>query len=346
MYRPFLAAAFAVLATPQLALAQEEQSLVKLVTVNAGADQVTRVFFGQVAAKETVDLAFQVAGQIVQLPIVEGAVVPEGAVIAQLDLEPFELALDQAVVQKDQADRTVERLTKLQGNTVSQVTVDDAQTQAQLADISQRNAQRSLNNATLHAPFDALVASRNVAKFSTINAGTPVARLHDMSDLRIEIDVPEVLFQRAGRDPDVTLSAKFPASDTVFPLEVREFNAETSAVGQTFRITLGMTPPDDLVVLPGSSVTVSATLSNNDQRILIPASAIKNANDGSPMALVFEPAGADEGTLRAVDIEIVPDVNGNVQVVSGLSDGQEIVASGASRLIDGASARRFTGFAN
>ncbi|CUI33304.1 efflux RND transporter periplasmic adaptor subunit [Cognatishimia activa] len=346
MYRPLLAAAFAVLATPQLALAQEEQSLVKLVTVNAGADQVTRVFFGQVAAKETVDLAFQVAGQIVQLPIVEGAVVPEGAVIAQLDLEPFELALDQAVVQKDQADRTVERLTKLQGNTVSQVTVDDAQTQAQLADISQRNAQRSLNNATLHAPFDALVASRNVAKFSTINAGTPVARLHDMSDLRIEIDVPEVLFQRAGRDPDVTLSAKFPASDTVFPLEVREFNAETSAVGQTFRITLGMTPPDDLVVLPGSSVTVSATLSNNDQRILIPASAIKNANDGTPMALVFEPAGADEGTLRAVDIEIVPDVNGNVQVVSGLSDGQEIVASGASRLTDGASARRFTGFAN
>ncbi|MEE2944731.1 MAG: efflux RND transporter periplasmic adaptor subunit [Pseudomonadota bacterium] len=346
MYRPLLAAAFAVLATPQLALAQEEQSLVKLVTVNAGADQVTRVFFGQVAAKETVDLAFQVAGQIVQLPIVEGAVVPEGAVIAQLDLEPFELALDQAVVQKDQADRTVERLTKLQGNTVSQVTVDDAQTQAQLADISQRNAQRSLNNATLHAPFDALVASRNVAKFSTINAGTPVARLHDMSDLRIEIDVPEVLFQRAGRDPDVTLSAKFPANDTVFPLEVREFNAETSAVGQTFRITLGMTPPDDLVVLPGSSVTVSATLSNNDQRILIPASAIKNANDGTPMALVFEPAGADEGTLRAVDIEIVPDVNGNVQVVSGLSDGQEIVASGASRLTDGASARRFTGFAN
>ena len=346
MYRPLLAAAFAVLATPQLAHAQDEQSLVKLITVNAGADQVTRVFFGQVAAKETVDLAFQVAGQIVQLPIVEGAVVPEGAVIAQLDLEPFELALDQAVVQKDQADRTVERLTKLQGNTVSQVTVDDAQTQAQLAEISQRNAQRSLNNATLHAPFDALVASRNVAKFSTINAGTPVARLHDMSDLRIEIDVPEVLFQRAGRDPDVTLSAKFPASDTVFPLEVREFNAETSAVGQTFRITLGMTPPDDLVVLPGSSVTVSATLSNNDQRILIPASAIKNANDGSPMALVFEPAGADEGTLRAVDIEIVPDVNGNVQVVSGLSDGQEIVASGASRLIDGASARRFTGFAN
>lgn len=335
-----------VLFTPQSLTAQEEPSLVKLMNVSSGVEKVTRVFFGQVAAKETVDLAFQVGGQIVDLPIVEGATVAEGEVVAMLDLEPFELALDQAVVQKQQADRTVDRLTKLQGNTVSQVTVDDAQTQQQLAAISERNAQRSLNNATLVAPFDALVATRNVAKFSTINAGTPVARLHDMSDLRIEIDVPEVLFQRAGEDADFTLTAKFPASDASYPLQVREFNAETSHVGQTFRITLGMTPPEGLTVLPGSSVTVFATQNNSDDRILIPSSAIQTSNDGTPNVLVFEPAGADEGIIRAVKVEILPDVKGQFQVVSGLSDGQEIVASGASRLTDGTTAGRFTGFAN
>jgi len=346
MFRLVLVAAFMMLAVPQSAFAQDTPSLVKLMKVNSGVEKVTRVFFGQVKAKETVDLAFQVGGQIVDLPIVEGTTVPKGALIAMLDLEPFELALDQAVVQKQQADRTVERLTKLQGNTVSQVTVDDAQTQQQLAEISQRNARRSLNNATLLAPFDALVATRNVAKFSTINAGTPVARLHDMSDLRIEIDVPEVLFQRTGEDADFTLTAKFPSSDTTYPLQVREYNAETSLVGQTFRITLGVTPPEGLTILPGSSVTVSATQNNSDDRILIPSSAIQTANDGTPKVLVFEPAGADEGIIRAVEIEILPDVKGQFQVVSGLSDGQEIVASGASRLTDGAAARRFTGFAN
>ncbi|MFY0595236.1 MAG: efflux RND transporter periplasmic adaptor subunit [Cognatishimia sp.] len=346
MFRLVLVAAFVMLAVPQSAFAQDAPSLVKLMKVNSGVEKVTRVFFGQVKAKETVDLAFQVGGQIVDLPIVEGTTVSKGAAIAMLDLEPFELALDQAVVQKQQADRTVDRLTKLQGNTVSQVTVDDAQTQQQLAEISQRNARRSLNNATLLSPFDALVATRNVAKFSTINAGTPVARLHDMSDLRIEIDVPEVLFQRTGEDADFTLTAKFPSSDTTYPLQVREYNAETSPVGQTFRITLGMTPPEGLTILPGSSVTVSATQNNSDDRILIPSSAIQTANDGTPKVLVFEPAGADEGIIHAVEIEILPDVKGQFQVVSGLSDGQEIVASGASRLTDGAAARRFTGFAN
>lgn len=346
MFRKVLVAGLTVLASAQLALAQEEPRLVKLMNVSSGVEKVTRVFYGEVAAKETVDLAFQVGGQIVELPIVEGVPVANGAVIAKLDLEPFELALDQAVVQKQQADRTVDRLTKLQGNTVSQVTVDDAQTQQQLAEIAVRNAQRSLNNATLLAPFDALVATRNVANFSTINAGTPIARLHDMSDLRIEIDVPEVLFQRAGDDADFTLTAKFPASNEVFPLQVREFNAETSPVGQTFRITLGMTPPEGLTVLPGSSVTVFATQNNSDDRVLIPSSALQTANDGTPRVLVFEPTGAAEGTLRAVTVEIVPDVKGQVEVVAGLSNGQEIVASGASRLVDGAAARRFTGFAN
>lgn len=346
MFRSIFLAGILALATPIAGFAQEDKSLVKLLTVKSGAEQVTRVFFGHVAAKETVDLAFQVGGQIVELPIVEGVTVPKGAVIAQLDLEPFELALDQAVVQKQQADRTVERLTKLQGNTVSQVTVDDAQTQQQLSEIAVRNAQRSLNNATLLAPFDALVATRNVANFSTINAGVAIARLHDMSDLRIEIDVPEVLFQRAGEDADFALTAKFPASDEIFPLQVREFNAETSPVGQTFSITLGMTPPDGLTVLPGSSVSVFATQTNSDERIIIPSSALLTANDGTPNVLVFEPAGADEGTLKAVAVEILPDVKGQVQVVSGLEDGQEIVASGASRLTDGAAARRFTGFAN
>ncbi len=346
MFRSGIMAALMMLAAPQVVVAQEAPSLVKLMKVNSGVEKVTRVFFGQVAAKETVDLAFQVGGQIVELPIVEGAMVAQGDVIAMLDLEPFELALDQAVVQKQQADRTVERLTKLQGNTVSQVTVDDAQTQEQLAAIAERNAQRSLNNATLVAPFDALVASRSVAKFSTINPGTPVARLHDMSDLRIEIDVPEVLFQRAGGEADIVLTAQFPSSDTIYPLEVREFNAETSPVGQTFRITLGMTPPEGFTVLPGSSVTVFATLDNSDERVLIPSSAIQTANDGTPRVLVFEPSGAAEGTLRAVDVQIVPDVRGQFEVTAGLTDGQEIVASGASRLTDGAAARRFTGFAN
>jgi multidrug efflux pump subunit AcrA (membrane-fusion protein) len=105
----------AVLGT-SFASAQDQQRLVKLVKVVSSETAITRQFFGHVAAKETVDLAFQVGGQIVDIPIVEGEPIAQGAIIAQLDLEPFELALDQARVQKEQADRNLERIKKLQGN--------------------------------------------------------------------------------------------------------------------------------------------------------------------------------------------------------------------------------------
>ncbi len=328
------------------ATAQDQVKLVKLAVVSTSQPEITRQFFGHVAAKETVDLAFQVGGQVVEIPIVEGEPVPKGAVIAQLDLEPFEIALDQALVQKDQADRTLERLQKLQGNAVSQVTVDDAETQAKLADISVRNAERSLDDAKLMAPFDALVAARNIAKYSTISAGTPVARLHDMSELRVEIDVPEILFQRAGRDPDVDLWAKFPSSTERFELQTREFNAETSQVGQTFRITLGMQPPENIVVLPGSSVTVFATLYGGQASLRIPNSAVITRNDGTPMVMVFDPSSDVEGTVKAVDVTIEPSANGLVNVTSGLEAGQEVVASGANLLADGERVMRFTGFSN
>lgn len=335
-----------LLASTALAQAQDAPRLAKLHQVVTGDDTITRQFFGQVVARQTVDLAFQVGGQIVDLPVIEGERVAKDTVIAQLDLEPFELALSQATVQKAQADRTLARFENLQGSAVSQVSVEDARTQAELAALAVQDAERSLRNATLLAPFDALVASRNLASFSTIGAGTPVVRLHDMSELRVEIDVPEVLFQRAGRDPDVELMAKFPASDAMFALEPREFNAETSQIGQTFRITLGMTPPEDLNVLPGASVTVFATIAGTAMPMHVPASAIITGNDGAPMVMVFEPSGADEGTVTAQPVEINATTTGAVQVVAGLTSGQEIVASGAAALADGDTVRRFTGFAD
>lgn len=337
-----LAAALPVMATAQDAPLKP----VKLLQVEQSSQVLERHFFGKVVARQTVDLAFQVGGQVVSLSAVEGSEIAKDAVIAQLDLVPFQLAEEQARLQKEQADRTVTRLTQLQGSSVSQVTVDDARTQAGLADIAQRNAADSLAKATLHAPFDGVVASRSVETFSTVSPGMPVVRLHDMSELRIEIDVPEILFQRAGEDPNISIVAQFPFSTTEFPLEVREFNAEASPIGQTYQLTFGLTAPDDLRVLPGSSVTVKAQLNEGGERILVPAPSIGVAADGGLYVIVFEPFKDGEGTARITPVTAVATANGAFQITDGLKSGVEILATGVGVVTDGQSVRRFTGFPN
>ena len=122
------------------------------------------------------DLAFQTAGQIVRFPAIDGQFVPAGEVIARLDLESFELSREQARLERALVHRRAERLKELEGSAASQVSVEDAATEAGLADIALRNAGYALEHATLHAPFDALVARRYAARFATVNAGTPVIR--------------------------------------------------------------------------------------------------------------------------------------------------------------------------
>lgn len=326
--------------------AQDALKPVKLIEVQETSPGFSRQFFGRVAARQTVDLAFQVSGQIIDMPITEGFVVPKDSLIASLDQEPFERARDRARLQKDQADRTVARLSRLRGTTASQVAVDDAETAAQLAAIAVRDAEYALEHATLTAPFDALVSSRAVEAFTTVSSGTPIVRIHDMSELRIEVDVPEILFQRSGQEDDITITAKFPVSDQIFPLEIREFDAESSSVGQTFRIQFGLTPPEGLQILPGSSVTVNVQVQDQRTGIFVPPTAIVANPQGELGVMVFSPAGANEGTVRRAPVTIEPTQTGEVRVVTGLADGEEVVVAGGGTLTDGQTVRRFAGFAN
>lgn len=330
---------------PAVAQTGEGLKPVKLMMTASGSQMLERQFFGQVAAKQTVDLAFQVPGQVLKFPVAEGFIVPKGQLIAELDLEPFELNLEQSRLQKEQADRTVRRLERLKG-TVSEVSIEDATTQAGLTGVALRNAEYELKHATLYAPFDALVSTREVENFTTVAAGTPIVRLHDMSELHIEVDVPEILFQRADRGDVFSTIARFPGVEESFPLEILEFNAEASSIGQTYQVTFRMEPPENRQILPGASASVEIKVDTGDNGILVPSTAVVMSSTGAPGVMVFEPAGSDEGIVSWVAVEVAATPRGEFTITSGLKGGEELVSTGGSSLIDGQKVRRFSGFGN
>jgi multidrug efflux pump subunit AcrA (membrane-fusion protein) len=70
------------------------------------------------------------------------------------------------------------------------IRTEDAETTRDLAEIALRAARAALADATLTAPFDALVAARLIPPQSIVEPGQPLIRLHDMSEVRVEIDLP------------------------------------------------------------------------------------------------------------------------------------------------------------
>lgn len=340
--------ALPVLAQDKTPVAPDALKPVKLMEVETGTSLPTRHFFGKVVARQTVDLAFQVGGEITDFSVIEGQFVEENELIASLDMELFQLQFEQARLQLEQADRTLERLSKLAGNTVSQVSIDDAETTKLLAEIALRKAEYNLEHAMLLAPFDGLVALRHTEEFNTTGAGAPVVRLLDMSEIRVEIDVPEVMFQQTKEEDAFTILARFPAQpDRQYPMTLREFDAQASDAGQSFRVTLGMDPVDGLEVLPGSSVEIAASLFSHAQAITLPATALLPlGSNGDVAVMLFSPGPSpDEGFVELHPVKVEVNTLGGFTVVEGLTGGEEIVATGVAALSDGQPVRRFIGFA-
>src|SRR5262249_54129599 len=95
----FLAAGCSPPAPPR----SDEGRPVKTMVVTAGGEPHVRLFPGKVEASKRVELAFQVGGQLDQLPVKEGDKVAKGALIAQLRQADFEAVLKSAQSELDKS---------------------------------------------------------------------------------------------------------------------------------------------------------------------------------------------------------------------------------------------------
>lgn len=313
---------------------------VRSMVVAPAATMFERQFYGRVVAKETVDLAFEVGGRLDRLLPAEGQRVAAGAPLAVLKLDGFRRSVARAALNLDMARRDAERALRLSERAVGPKSrAEDAITARDLAEIALVDAEAALADATLTAPFDALVAARLTPPQSIVPAGQPILRLHNMSELRVEIDLPERLFVTYGGLDDLRFSAR--GTDGVdLPLRLVAFQPDTASVGQSYRVTLAFVDMPSAVVLPGASVTVLAQVPATAAGVVVPTTAVLAQNDRSTAVMVLDGAGPAL-TVRKVPVAITSET-GTGFVVEGLETGAEIVAVGVHRLLDGQSVRRFS----
>lgn len=314
--------------------------VVQTFVVAAVPDRLEREFYGRVAARETVDLAFEVGGLMVNLLPEEGTLVAKGAKLAGLELDPFQRAVDRAGLALSQAARDADRARALfQSSAGPESRALDAETARDLAEVALRDARAALADATLTAPFNALVAARLTPAHSIVAPGQPILRLHDMSEVRVEIDVPERLFIAAGGLAGMTFTAAGP-DRTALPLRLVAFQPDPGRVGQSYRVTLAFMTDPGASLLPGASVTVTASVPTIISGVVVPQTALVAQNDRSAAVLVLDGTG-DLATLRSVPVTISAP-QGDRLLINGLPPGSEIVALGAHRLVPGQTVRRFT----
>lgn len=309
--------------------------VVKLIEASQQEIYPGRRFVGRVDAKSTVNYAFQVGGRIKAFPAVQGAVIPQGELIAQLDQTDYVLQVRAAEAEHEQARRNLNRQRNLRTQgAVSQAALDAAIAEFERAETQFDSARQELEYTTLNAPFDALIARRLVENYTTVPPNTEVVRIQDASELRIRFNAPQAMMQQLENGRRFSAEAEIATlPGQRIPLEYREHVTEPDEVAQTYEVEFAPAG-NDIIALPGTTATVyiEPEASIDSPLISLPSSALDNDETGEFRVWVFD---AGEGVVTPQRVSVGEMVDDRVVITAGLEDGTQVVATGAHLLHDG-----------
>jgi RND family efflux transporter MFP subunit len=374
--------------------------------VTAGDKDHTRSFPGKVEAARRVELAFQVPGLLIELPVREGQNVLKGEVIGRLRPDEFQARLQTLQGQLDRAraslralqsgDRPEERLrleaqlraaearlanaraeyrryAALVGTrAVARVDYDAAETAYRVAQEEFQSARQlleqgtvardedieaqegevrslegrvveaslQLEDATLRAPFDGVIAQRFVEVNQNVRAKEPIVRFQDVDEIEVLVDVPETVMAADLRTADlVRLTAEFSGAPGVqFPVYLKEIAKAADPITQTFQVRVGMKAPEGINLLPGMTSIVTVTYRRArilDQQIRVPITAVYQDATGEQIVWVI---GSDM-TVSRRPVKLGTAAGSMVEITEGLQPGDRIATAGVRFLSEGTKVR-------
>jgi multidrug efflux system membrane fusion protein len=335
--------------------AKEVVRPVKIIELESRGESLARKYPGKVQAQKRVDLAFQVHGPLIELPVNEGQEVGEGDLLARIDPRDFRTVLRNAEGQLakakaalDLAQSEYKRVLSIRdedpgavsGSMIDQKREAVGRAEADITSVAAAvdAAKDQLSYTYLRAPFDGVVAKRHVDNFQEVRAKQAIVSLDDANVIEIIIDVPETIMATVKKDRPVSkIVVEFAsAPGKEYPLTVKEYATRADPTTQTYRITLQMPRPEDLNVLPGMTATVVGYVpeetSSGDQ-FVVPALAVFADEAGQAHVWVVDKDSMKVQQRKVTTGELTG--SKSIQILEGLKSGEMIATTGVTQLREG-----------
>ncbi len=327
---------------------QEEELVrpVKTMVIESPFAFSGRKYPGKVQAHREVDLAFQVAGPLIELPVRNGEEVTIGQVLARIDPRDFENELNAQKAVLAKAKHDVEKVERLfQSGVANQQEVVDTKAAFDVAEADSKIAEKALDDTYLRAPFGGVIANTFVENFQSVRAKQEILSLQDVSSVEIVINVPEERVALKLKDKDAFgLIATFdylPGRE--FEVELVEFATEADQATQTFAVTVAMPAPTYVNVLPGMTATIKPyrkQLEDDESAgFAIPIDAVPVDELGTYHVWKVNNDSSGRLSVHRVDVQVGEMVQNDIIVLSGLSKGDRIATAGVHLLREGQQVR-------
>ncbi len=303
---------------------QREQASSQLAAMKTGArsEDITALQAKVTAARAQLEAQQTQVGRLRQL-------VEKGSV-ARVDLDNA-----QAKLKTDAANLDVAQQELKKGQLGARTEEVEAQ-EAVIRDLDTQlsEAKADLEDTTLRAPFDGIIASRKVDNFTNVQANSVVAVLQKLETIDLQYDLPGVDVAKFGQQENVVTKARLDvAPGREFDAQLVEFGTQADAATQTFRARVSIRYPKDVTVLPGMTGSIVVSAEQQDrERLTVPGSALGAEPDGSSYVWVVD---KQDNTVTRRKVTPQSLSGSDISVKGELHEGDLVVTAGVSFLREG-----------
>ncbi|MDB9795480.1 efflux RND transporter periplasmic adaptor subunit [Flavobacteriaceae bacterium] len=288
---------------------------------------------GNVKTRENVLLYPEMAGTLLTVKVKKGARVSKGQILAVIDNGGMSNQLSQLKTQAALAQTTFERQAALWKQKIGseiQYLQSKAQAEAQANAVLQ--LEKVLAKAQITAPFSGVIDQvlKDPGTVVSPGNGSEVFRLINLSNMYIEVDVPE------GYLGAVTKGKKagvyFPVLQDSVNAVVRETGNYINPNNRSFSAEIAVENPNGQIK-PNLNARVHINDYTNENALLIPQSVISENAAGEQYAYVAELYNGEAIAKRHI-ITTGKTQGDFVEITSGISAGDLIIKEGARSVKD------------
>lgn len=309
------------------------------ITTAADAGLIDKDFAGMATADDAVNLAFKLAGQVLDVPVSQGESVEKGALLAELDPRDVQLQVSATRSAYEEARSQQQRMQRLvEHEAVSRQEAEAAATRYAQARSNYENTLDLLKETRLKAPFAGVIERKYVDNFERVQAGQAILRLVNPVTTTVQFTLPENALDLL-QSTSTGFRVEFDNYRGVkFPARLKDY-AKTSSDASGFPVSLTLENPDPARyhISPGMSCTI--TMQSADpvpDAVSLPVSAIYAPAQGGTYVWVVD--AGDSVTRRAVKLGELFGTD-RVVVDSGVEPGDRVVTAGVYQLREGEKVR-------
>jgi membrane fusion protein (multidrug efflux system) len=284
---------------------------------------------GTLLADASAVLRAEVPGQVLEIHFDEGQKVAKGDRLFSIEATVLEAEVNEAKANAEQSDAAYKRARELiDQKLISATEFDTARANYNVSIARLHSSQARLSKTIIRAPFDGFVGLRKINIGDYATTGEQLVDVVSLDPLRVEFSVPETLLAQMKQQQEINVTVgAYPGE--VFAGTITAIAPQINVQGHSVAIRASLANPD-LKLRPGLFAQISVTLVTRPNALVVPEQAIWPIGQDKTVYVVVD------GVAERRVVQIGQRQPGEVEIISGIAAGDEVVTAGQMKISDGA----------